>query len=237
MKEFLQLMRRFVSPYKKYIGWAILLNILSAVFNVFSFTFLIPILSILFKTEGADKVYHFMEWGSGDLADVAKNNFYYYISQMIVDNGPTVALIFLGLFLMVMTLFKTGCYFASSAVMIPLRTGVVRDIRIMVYAKVMRLPMSFFSEERKGDIIARMSGDVGEVENSITSSLDMYISKELVMEFSTSPTSPLIRAMISPFLSSEKKDIGRRITLAYTIIRISRTTPVRNGIITAEEAK
>ena len=100
-----------------------------------------------------------MEWGSGDLADVAKNNFYYYISQMIVDNGPTVALIFLGLFLMVMTLFKTGCYFASSAVMIPLRTGVVRDIRIMVYAKVMRLPMSFFSEERKGDIIARMSGD------------------------------------------------------------------------------
>lgn len=150
MKEFLQLMRRFVSPYKKYIGWAILLNILSAVFNVFSFTFLIPILSILFKTEGADKVYHFMEWGSGDLADVAKNNFYYYISQMIVDNGPTVALIFLGLFLMVMTLFKTGCYFASSAVMIPLRTGVVRDIRIMVYAKVMRLPMSFSLKKERG---------------------------------------------------------------------------------------
>ena len=181
MKEFLQLMRRFVSPYKKYIGWAIVLNILSAVFNVFSFTFLIPILSILFKTEGADKVYHFMEWGSGDLADVAKNNFYYYISQMIVDNGPTMALIFLGLFLMIMTLFKTGCYFASSAVMIPLRTGVVRDIRIMVYAKVMRLPMGFFSEERKGDIIARMSGDVGEVENSITSSLDMLIKSPIMI--------------------------------------------------------
>ena len=181
MKEFLQLMRRFVSPYKKYIGWAILLNILSAVFNVFSFTFLIPILSILFKTEGADKVYHFMEWGSGDLADVAKNNFYYYISQMIMDNGPTIALIFLGLFLMIMTLFKTGCYFASSAVMIPLRTGVVRDIRIMVYAKVMRLPMSFFSEERKGDIIARMSGGVGEVENSITSSLDMLMKSPILI--------------------------------------------------------
>ena len=181
MKEFLQLMRRFVSPYKKYIGWAILLNILSAVFNVFSFTFLIPILSILFKTEGADKVYHFMEWGSGDLADVAKNNFYYYISQMIMDNGPTIALIFLGLFLMIMTLFKTGCYFASSAVMIPLRTGVVRDIRIMVYAKVMRLPMSFFSEERKGDIIARMTGDVGEVENSITSSLDMLMKSPILI--------------------------------------------------------
>ena len=181
MKEFLQLMRRFVSPYKKYIGWAVLLNILSAVFNVFSFTFLIPILSILFKTEGADKVYHFMEWGSGDLADVAENNFYYYISQMIIDNGPTMALIFLGLFLMIMTLFKTGCYFASSAVMIPLRTGVVRDIRIMVYAKVMRLPMSFFSEERKGDIIARMSGDVGEVENSITSSLDMLMKSPIMI--------------------------------------------------------
>ena len=123
-------MRRFVSPYKKYIGWAILLNILSAVFNVFSFTFLIPILSILFKTEGADKVYHFMEWGSGDLADVAKNNFYYYISQMIVDNGPTVALIFLGLFLMVMT-FKPVVTLLTSAVMIPLRTGVVRDIPLL----------------------------------------------------------------------------------------------------------
>ena len=181
MKEFLQLMRRFVSPYKKYIGWAVLLNILSAVFNVFSFTFLIPILSILFKTEGADKVYHFMEWGSAGIKEVAVNNFYYYISQMIVDNGPTMALIFLGLFLMIMTVFKTGCYFASSAVMIPLRTGVVRDIRIMVYAKVMRLPMAFFSEERKGDIIARMSGDVGEVENSITSSLDMLMKSPIMI--------------------------------------------------------
>ena len=181
MKEFLQLMRRFVSPYKKYIGWAVLLNILSAVFNVFSFTFLIPILSILFKTEGADKVYHFMEWGSAGIKEVAVNNFYYYISQMIVDNGPTMALIFLGLFLMIMTVFKTGCYFASSAVMIPLRTGVVRDIRIMVYAKVMRLPMAFFSEERKGDIIARMSGDVGEVEYSITSSLDMLMKSPIMI--------------------------------------------------------
>ena len=152
-------MRRFVSPYKKYIGWAILLNILSAVFNVFSFTLLIPILDILFKTGENNKVYEYMEWGTAGFKDVAINNFYYYVSQMIQDNGPTTALIFLGLFLALMTLFKTSCYFASSAVMIPLRTGVVRDIRIMVYAKVMRLPMGFFSEERKGDIIARMSGD------------------------------------------------------------------------------
>ena len=181
MKEFLQLMRRFVSPYKKYIGWAILLNILSAVFNVFSFTLLIPILDILFKTGENNKVYEYMEWGTAGFKDVAINNFYYYVSQMIQDNGPTTALIFLGLFLALMTLFKTSCYFASSAVMIPLRTGVVRDIRIMVYAKVMRLPMGFFSEERKGDIIARMSGDVGEVENSITSSLDMLINSPIMI--------------------------------------------------------
>ena len=181
MKEFLQLMRRFVSPYKKYIGWAILLNILSAVFNVFSFTLLIPILDILFKTGENNKVYEYMEWGTAGFKDVAINNFYYYVSQMIQDNGPTTALIFLGLFLALMTLFKTSCYFASSAVMIPLRTGVVRDIRIMVYAKVMRLPMGFFSEEKKGDIIARMSGDVGEVENSITSSLDMLIKSPIMI--------------------------------------------------------
>ena len=181
MKEFLQLMRRFESPYKKYIGWAILLNILSAVFNVFSFTLLIPILDILFKTGENNKVYEYMEWGTAGFKDVAINNFYYYVSQMIQDNGPTTALIFLGLFLALMTLFKTSCYFASSAVMIPLRTGVVRDIRIMVYAKVMRLPMGFFSEERKGDIIARMSGDVGEVENSITSSLDMLIKSPIMI--------------------------------------------------------
>ena len=181
MKEFLQLMRRFVSPYKKYIGWAILLNILSAVFNVFSFTLLIPILDILFKTGENNKVYEYMEWGTAGFKDVAINNFYYYVSQMIQDNGPTTALIFLGLFLALMTLFKTSCYFASSAVMIPLRTGVVRDIRIMEYAKVMRLPMGFFSEERKGDIIARMSGDVGEVENSITSSLDMLIKSPIMI--------------------------------------------------------
>ena len=181
MKEFLQLMRRFVSPYKKYIGWAILLNILSAVFNVFSFTLLIQILDILFKTGENNKVYEYMEWGTAGFKDVAINNFYYYVSQMIQDNGPTTALIFLGLFLALMTLFKTSCYFASSAVMIPLRTGVVRDIRIMVYAKVMRLPMGFFSEERKGDIIARMSGDVGEVENSITSSLDMLIKSPIMI--------------------------------------------------------
>lgn len=187
MKEFIQLMRRFVSPYKKYIGWAILLNILSAVFNVFSFTILIPILNILFKTGANDQVYHFMEWGSGSLKDVATNNFYYYVTELIATRGPVMTLVFMGLFLAFMTLLKTSCYFASSAVMIPLRTGVVRDIRVMVYSKVMRLPLGFFSEERKGDIIARMSGDVGEIENSITSSLDLLMKNPIliILYFST----------------------------------------------------
>lgn len=181
MKEFLQLMRRFVSPYKRYIGWAIVLNVLSAIFNVFSFTLLIPILNILFKTGANTQVYHFMEWGSGSLKEVAVNNFYYYVTQMIEIHGPQMTLLFMGLFLAFMTMLKTSCYFGSSAIMIPLRTGVVRDIRVMVYSKVMHLPLGFFSEERKGDIIARMSGDVGEIENSITSSLDMLLKNPILI--------------------------------------------------------
>lgn len=186
MKEFFQMMRRFVSPYKKYLGWAVLLNLLSAVFNIFSFTLLIPILQILFKID--QRTYSFIPWGSDmGIKDIAINNFYYSVSRMIEIHGASGTLLFLGLFLAFMTMLKTSCYFASSAVMIPLRTGVVRDIRIMVYSKVMRLPLRFFSEERKGDIIARMSGDVGEVENSITSSLDMLIKNPIliVMYFGT----------------------------------------------------
>lgn len=181
MKEFLQLMRRFVSPYKRYIGWAIVLNVLSAIFNVFSFTLLIPILNILFKTGENTKVYEYMEWGSEDIKEVAVNNFYYYVTQMIETHGPQMTLLFMGLFLAFMTMLKTSCYFGSSAIMIPLRTGVVRDIRVMVYSKVMHLPLGFFSEERKGDIIARMSGDVGEIENSITSSLDMLLKNPILI--------------------------------------------------------
>ena len=181
MKEFLQLMRRFVSPYKRYIGWAIVLNVLSAIFNVFSFTLLIPILNILFKTGENTKVYEYMEWGSEGIKEVAVNNFYYYVTQMIETHGAQMTLLFMGLFLAFMTMLKTSCYFGSSAIMIPLRTGVVRDIRVMVYSKVMHLPLGFFSEERKGDIIARMSGDVGEIENSITSSLDMLLKNPILI--------------------------------------------------------
>lgn len=217
MKEFLQLMRRFVSPYKRYIGWAIVLNVLSAIFNVFSFTLLIPILNILFKTGENTQVYHFMEWGSGSLKEVAVNNFYYYVTQMIETHGPQMTLLFMGLFLAFMTMLKTSCYFGSSAIMIPLRTGVVRDIRVMVYSKVMHLPLGFFSEERKGDIIARMSGDVGEIENSITSSLDMLLKNPILilLYFSTlivtSWQLTLFTVLVSPGMGWLMGKVGKKL--------------------------
>ena len=181
MKEFLQLLRRFVPPYKKYLVWALFLNLLSAFLNIFSFSLIIPILQILFKMD--TKVYEFVAWDTADvgLKDIVVNNFYYGVSQLIAEQGASLTLLILGVFLAVMTLFKTLAYFASSAVMIPLRTGVVRDIRRQVYNKVLRLPLAFFSEERKGDIIARMSGDVTEVETSVTSSLDMLIKNPILI--------------------------------------------------------
>ena len=181
MKEFFSMMRRFVMPYKKYVGLAIILNILSAISNIFSFTLLIPILDILFQTGAHDVVYEYMEWGSAGIKDVAVNNFYYYITQMIAVKGAMITLMVIGVAFIVMTLVKTSCYFASSAVMIPLRTGVVHDIRVMLYSKIMSLPLAFFSQERKGDIIARMSGDVNEVENSITSSLDLLMKNPILI--------------------------------------------------------
>ncbi|MBR1947657.1 MAG: ABC transporter ATP-binding protein [Bacteroidaceae bacterium] len=181
MKEFFSMMRRFVMPYKKYVGLAIILNILSAISNIFSFTLLIPILDILFQTGAHDVVYEYMEWGSAGIKEVAVNNFYYYVTQMIAVKGAMITLMVIGVAFIVMTLVKTSCYFASSAVMIPLRTGVVHDIRVMLYSKIMSLPLAFFSQERKGDIIARMSGDVNEVENSITSSLDLLMKNPILI--------------------------------------------------------
>ena len=183
MKEFFSMMRRFVWPYKKYVGWSIILNILSAVSNIFSFTLLIPILDILFQTGVNNKVYEYMEWGSAGLKDVAVNNFYYYVTELINTKGAMITLLIIGVIFALMTLIKTSCYFASSAVMIPLRTGVVHDIRVMLYKKIMSLPLGFFSQERKGDIIARMSGDVGEVETSITSSLDLLMKNPILILF------------------------------------------------------
>ena len=181
MKEFLRLLRRFVPPYKKYLIGALFLNLLSAILNIFSFALIIPILQILFKMD--TKTYEFIPWDAVgvNLKDIAVNNFYYYVTELIASQGGSLTLLILGVFLAVMTLLKAFSYFASSAVMIPLRTGVVRDIRAQVYNKVLHLPLSFFSEERKGDIIARMSGDVTEVETSVTSSLDMLIKNPILI--------------------------------------------------------
>lgn len=183
MKELFRMMRRFVTPYKKYVGLSVILNILSAVTNVFSFTLLIPILDILFQTGANNEVYEYMEWGSAGVKDVAVNNFYYYVTQMIAEKGAMLTLLVIGVLFVVSTFLKTSCYFASSAVMIPLRTGVVHDIRVMLYKKIMGLPLAFFSQQRKGDIIARMSGDVSEVENSITSSLDLLLKNPILILF------------------------------------------------------
>ncbi len=190
MKEFLQVLRRFVPPYKKYLVLTIVFNILSAVLNIVSFMAIIPILQILFKTESTTATVQLMEWrlwehlsafDFGALKDVAGNNAEYYVRLLINDYGQTLTLLFIGLALAFMTLLKTGAYFISSATVIPIRTGIVRDIRNQLYHKITSLPLGFFSEERKGDIIARMSGDVLEVESSIMASLDMLFKNPILI--------------------------------------------------------
>ena len=185
MKEFLQILRRFVPPYKKYLGLSVLFNILSAVLNIFSFAALIPILQILFQVDGGIRANDYMEWDGtlGSIKEVATNNLYYYIQEFIVAHSASTALLVIGLFLAFMTFLKTGAYFLSSATIIPIRTGIVRDIRNQLYQKITSLSLGFFSEERKGDIIARMSGDVQEVENSIMSSLDMLFKNPILILF------------------------------------------------------
>ena len=174
LKQFLLLMRRYLNPYRKYLMWSVVINFLSQWMNVFSFVVLIPILNILFKID--QTIYEYQPWDWQHLdKEVITNNGYAYVQELVATHGPFVTLVIMGVALIVMTGLKTFGYFASSAVMIPLRTGVVRDIRIEVYRKVLRLPLGFFTQERKGDIIARMSSDVGTVENSITSSADMLI--------------------------------------------------------------
>ena len=180
LKQFFSIMARYLKPYRKYLAWSIVLNFFSQWMNVFSFMVLIPILNILFKID--QKVYEYqpMEWNHIN-KDVLVNNAYAWIQEMISNNGAFLTLVIMGMALIVMTGIKTAGYFASSSVMVPLRTGVVRDIRIQVYEKVLKLPLSFFSEERKGDIIARMSADVQVVENSITSSIDMLIRQPIAI--------------------------------------------------------
>ena len=181
MKEFINVLRRFVPPYKKHLILSVIFNILSAVLNIFSFAALIPILQILFQTGDAEAATGYMAWDWGNVQTVLMNNMNYYVTQLIAQFGQTTTLLFIGLFLALTTALKTGAYFLSSATIIPIRTGVVRDIRNQLYQKITSLPLGFFSEERKGDIIARMSGDVQEVETSIMSSLDMLFKNPILI--------------------------------------------------------
>ena len=181
MKEFLQVLRRFVPPYKKYLALSVAFNILSAILNIFSFAALIPILNILFNTGDAEVATQYIAWGSASAREVVSNNANFFVQQLISELGATTTLLAIGLFLAFMTFLKTTAYFLSSATIIPVRTGVVRDIRNQLYRKITSLPLGFFSEERKGDIIARMSGDVQEIENSIMSSLDMLFKNPILI--------------------------------------------------------
>lgn len=181
MKEFFKVLVKYVLPYKRYLFGSLVFNLLSAMLNVFSFLSLLPMLQMLFGID--NKTYSFIEWDAAgmNMKDILVNNLYYYTGELIKLYGASYTLLLIGLFLIVTTLMKTSCYFASAGMLVPMRTGIVRDIRINVYHKIISLPLSFFSDERKGDIIARMSGDVNEIENSVTGSLEMLIKNPILI--------------------------------------------------------
>lgn len=179
MNDFFVILKRFVPPYKKYLALNVFFNVLSAFLTLFSFAVIIPILEMLFKVREA--TYAYMPAGSGSLKDVAVNNFYYYTQEAINLYGPTVTLALLAALLVVMTGLKTGVTFLASYFVIPMRSGIVRDIRNYVFDKMVALPISFFTQERKGDVMARMTGDVGEIENSIMASLDMMFKNPIMI--------------------------------------------------------
>lgn len=180
MRDFFQIMGGYFARYKRYIAGTFFLNVLAAFFNVFSFSILLPILQILFKVN--DEHFAFIPWGTGGLGafvDVLKNNGYYFSQELIARYGPSTTLLLLGLLLCLLTFFKTATYFGGSAMLMPLRTGIIRDIRANIYRKILALPLSFFSDERKGDILTRVSTDVNEVDASISSSLDMIVKNPI----------------------------------------------------------
>lgn len=187
MKDFIRILRRFVPPYKKYMVSNIVFNILSAILNLFSFALIIPILNILFKLN--DDVYFYKAWvfdpwtweSWKGTPELIKNNFFWFVSDLIEKEGGSFTLIVLGAFLIISTFLKVGTMYMAFFTMIPIRTGVVRDIRNQINRKITELPLGFFSEERKGDIIARVSGDVNEVETSIMSSLDMLFKNPILI--------------------------------------------------------
>ena len=217
MKEFFRVMYRYIMPYKKYMIGSLVFNLLSAVLNVFSFISLIPMLQLLFGID--QNRYEFIPWGADGMSakDILVNNLYWFTTEIMDTYGASTTLLFIGIFLVVATLLKTGCYFASVGIMVPMRTGIVRDIRTRVYHKIISLPLSFFSDERKGDIIARMSGDVGEIENSITGSLDMLIKNPILLIcyfgvlIYTSWQLTLFTVIVLPLMAWVMGSIGRKL--------------------------
>ncbi len=185
MREFWKMTKRYIAPFNNYLAGSVVLNILSAIFNIFSFALIVPMLRILFKI--SDKVYEFTPWDHIWAIDLTKmggaatDNLYWMLEQGISVYGPQKILLLLCLAMTVITALKTACYFGASAVMVPIRTGVVKNIRMDIYRKILSLPIGFFSEERKGDIIARMSGDVQEVETSIAGSIEMLIKNPILI--------------------------------------------------------
>ena len=181
MKEFFRLMKQLVRPYKLYLIGSLVFNLLSALLNIFSFISIIPMLQLLFGID--QNRYEYIPWSAAGISikDITVNNMYWYTTELMDQHGAATTLMMIGLFLVTTTFLKTGCYFASVGIMVPLRTGIVRDIRSKIYHKIVSLPLTFFSDERKGDIMARMSGDVGEIENSITGSLDMLIKNPILL--------------------------------------------------------
>ncbi|MBQ8277407.1 MAG: ABC transporter ATP-binding protein, partial [Bacteroidaceae bacterium] len=217
MKEFFGIMRHYVAPYKKYLFGSLFFNLLSAVLNVVSFASLIPMLNLLFKLDTT--TYTFIAWDAAgyNTKDILVNNMYYYTQQIMLEYGASTTLLLIGSFLVAATLLKTGSYFVSAGIMVPLRTGIVRDIRSQVYHKIVSLQLSFFSSERKGDIIARMSGDVNEIENSITGSLEMLIKNPILLTcyFSvliyTSWQLTLFTIIVLPLMGWVMGRIGRKL--------------------------
>ncbi len=217
MKDFFRVMRQYVTPYKAYLVGALIFNLLSAVLNVFSFVSVIPMLQMLFGID--QNKYEFIPWTAAGMSvkDILVNNMYWYTTEMMDQYGAATALLIIGLFLVSTTLMKTGCYFASVAIMVPMRTGIVRDIRSNVYHKIISLPLSFFNDESKGDIIARMSGDVGEIENSITGSLDMLIKNPILITcyfgvlIYTSWQLTLFTVVVLPLMGWAMGRIGRKL--------------------------
>ncbi|MDD6702464.1 MAG: ABC transporter transmembrane domain-containing protein, partial [Bacteroidales bacterium] len=179
MKELFLFIKRYASPYKRDIALSIIFNLLTAFFTLFSFAFIIPILQMLFGMDST--IYTYMEYGSASMMDVLKNNFYYYMSTLISDHGASFTLGFLGILLVVTCLLKVMTAYLSEFFTIPLQNGVVRDIRRQMYDKIVSLPIGFFTNERKGDIMARLSGDVQEVQNSVMASLFSLIKYPIMI--------------------------------------------------------